>query len=87
MATSTDERLRVYGNRTNSQRIEHEQAHERLHRRCIQLEEAVEEALMHLDTNYDCDGNCMKDSDAADCLRRVLPNDKVSLRGSQKGLE
>ena len=34
--------------------------------------QAITEALMHLDTNYDADGNSMKDSDAARCLRAAI---------------
>lgn len=37
-------------------------------------ESAIKDALMHLDTNYCIDGLPMKDSDAANSLRRVLPN-------------
>ena len=39
---------------------------------CFQLRKAISKALIHLNTNYDIDGNCMKDSDAADCLREVM---------------
>jgi len=39
------------------------------------LRAGIEEALMHLETNYDIDGQSMKDSDAATALRRALgPN-------------
>ena len=38
------------------------------------LREGIEEALMHLDTNYCIDEHSMRDSDAAAALRRVWPN-------------
>lgn len=38
---------------------------------------AIIEALQHLETNYDIDGNSMADSDAATCLRRVMPNPRA----------
>lgn len=40
-------------------------------KRVRQLEQAIKWALMHLDTNIDSDGNPMKDSDAAKCLRET----------------
>lgn len=40
----------------------------------LRLLAGIEEALMHLDTNYCIDGHSMKDSDAAKALRRVVPN-------------
>jgi hypothetical protein len=36
------------------------------------LRAGIEEALMHLETNYCIDGHSMKDSDAARALRRAL---------------
>ncbi|MEM6911075.1 MAG: hypothetical protein AAF555_05775 [Verrucomicrobiota bacterium] len=33
---------------------------------------AITDALMQLETNYDVNGNSMKDSDAARCLRASL---------------
>lgn len=42
--------------------------------RLRELTQAVESALMHLNTNFDADGNSMAESDAADCLNSVMPN-------------
>ena len=36
------------------------------------MEVAIHYALMHLETNYDIDGNSMKDSDAARKLRSAI---------------
>lgn len=40
--------------------------------RVAPLVRAIESALMHLETNYDIDGNSMKDSDAVQSLREPL---------------
>jgi hypothetical protein len=37
--------------------------------RIAELERAIMDAMMHLETNYDIDGQCMSESDAMDCLR------------------
>jgi len=44
------------------------------------IRRAAADALMHLETNYDIDGNSMGESDAADKLRSILPNDQGQLR-------
>jgi hypothetical protein len=49
------------------------------------LRAGIEDALMHLDTNYCIDGLPMKDSDAANALRRVLPNTQGQPRPSNSG--
>lgn len=41
------------------------------------IRRAAADALMHLETNYDIDGNSMAESDAADKLRSILPNADV----------
>lgn len=38
----------------------------------MRLERGIKDALMHLETNYDIDGNSMKDSDAARTLRSAI---------------
>jgi hypothetical protein len=40
--------------------------------------EAIEDALMHLDTNYDADGNSMKESDASRVLHDWIDLGKPS---------
>ena len=36
------------------------------------LQQAIEEAILHLSTNYDCDGNRMDGSDAFEILQKAL---------------
>lgn len=57
-----------------------------LQRENTKLMEAIGDALMHLNTNYDVDGNSMADSDAADCLNKVISNvpRDLRLRGKEK---
>ena len=43
------------------------------------LRRNVEEALMHLETNYDIDGASMKDSDAARKLRSAISQENTEL--------
>ena len=42
------------------------------------IRRAAADALMHLETNYDVDGNSMAESDAADKLRSIFPNAEPS---------
>jgi hypothetical protein len=58
---------------------------EMLEREVVRLREAVTDALAHLETNYDIDGNSMAKSDAANKLRSILANvrDDRQLPGHQ----
>lgn len=59
---------------------------ENLSKRVLALESAIDEALLHLNTNIDVDGNSMAESDAADCLRSVMPNGKPDPLGKQNNI-
>ena len=42
---------------------------ETMAKRIKELEKGIDTAMMHLQTNYDIDGNPMSESDAYDCLQ------------------
>jgi hypothetical protein len=46
------------------------------------LKRAINDALMHLRTNWDIDGHSMEDSDAADTLRKAMSSN-VKAQGTE----